>query len=75
MLFRFRPSTVRRELFKPVQEMTSKKPLVAYPKKHLATNNEAEDDFHETVACAVQTITTEEDGFLSQDQRYMLACA
>ena len=69
------PQTVRRELFKPVQEMTSKKPLVAYPKKHLATNNEAEDDFHETVACAVQTITTEEDGFLSQDQRYMLACA
>ena len=55
--------------------MTSKKQLVAYPKKHLATNNEAEDDFNETVACAVQTITTEEDGFLSQDQRYMLACA
>ena len=31
-----------------------------------------EEDFNENVACAVQTITTQEDGFLSQDQRNML---
>ena len=52
--------------------MTSRKQLVAYPKNYLATNNEAEEDFNENVACAVQTITTQEDGLLSQDQRYML---
>ena len=52
--------------------MTSRKQLVAYPKKYLAANNEAEEDFNENVAFAVQTITTQEDGFLSQDQRNML---
>ena len=52
--------------------MTSKNQLVACPKYYLAANNEAEQDFNENVACAVQTITTQEDGFLSQDQRYML---
>ena len=52
--------------------MTSRKQLVACPKNYLAANNEAEQDFNENVACAVQTITTQEDGFLSQDQRYML---
>ena len=30
------------------------------------------EDFNKNVACAVQTITTQEDGFLSQDQRNML---
>ena len=78
MLFRFRPSTVvlkfYDESFLNRSKMTSKKQLVAYPKNHLAINNEAEDDFNETVACAVQTITTEEDGFLSQDLR-LIACA
>ena len=38
----------------------------------MAANNEAEEDFNKNVACAVQTITTQEDGFLSQDQRNML---
>ena len=52
--------------------MTSKNQLVACPKYYLAANNEAEQDFNENVACAVQTITTQEDSFLSQDQRYML---
>ena len=52
--------------------MTSRKQLVACPKYYLAANNEAEEDFNENVACAVQTITTQEDGFLSQDQRNML---
>ena len=52
--------------------MTSKKQLVACPKNYLAANNEAEEDFNKNVACAVQTITTQEDGFLSQDQRNML---
>ena len=50
--------------------MTSRKQLVACPKNYLAANNEAEEDFNENVACAVQTITTQEDGFL--DQRNML---
>ena len=52
--------------------MTSRKQLVACPKNYLAANNEAEEDFNKNVACAVQTITTQEDGFLSQDQRNML---
>ena len=52
--------------------MTSRKQLVACPKNYLAANNEAEEDFNENVAFAVQTITTQEDGFLSQDQRNML---
>ena len=52
--------------------MTSRKQLVACPKNYLAANNEAEEDFNKNVACAVQTITTQEDGFLSQDQCYML---
>ena len=52
--------------------MTSRKQLVACPKHYLAANNEAEEDFNKNVACAVQTITTQEDGFLSQDQRNML---
>ena len=52
--------------------MMPKNQLVACPKYYLAANNEAEQDFNENVACAVQTITTQEDGFLSQDQRYML---
>ena len=30
------------------------------------------EDFNKNVACAVQTITMQEDGFLSQDQRNML---
>tara|TARA_B100000513_G_scaffold2059_1_gene1455 strand:- start:333 stop:1148 length:816 start_codon:yes stop_codon:yes gene_type:complete len=52
--------------------MTSRKQLVACPKNYLAANNEAEEDFNKNVACAVQTIATQEDGFLSQDQCYML---
>ena len=52
--------------------MTSRKQLVACPKNYLAADNEAEEDFNKNVACAVQTITTQEDGFLSQDQRNML---
>ena len=52
--------------------MTSRKQLVACPKHYLAANNEAEENFNKNVACAVQTIATQEDGFLSQDQRNML---
>ena len=52
--------------------MTSRKQLVACPKNYLAANNEAEENFNKNVACAAQTIATQEDGFLSQDQRYML---
>ena len=60
------------ESFLNRSKVTSKNQLVACPKYYLAANNEAEQDFNENVACAVQTITTQEDGFLSQDQRYML---
>ena len=51
--------------------MTSRKQLVACPKPYLAAYNEAEEHFFENVD-AVQTITTQENGFLSQDQRNML---
>ena len=60
------------ESFLNRSKVTSKNQLVACPKYYLAANNEAEQDFNENVACAVQTITTQEDGFLSQDQRCML---
>ena len=60
------------ESFLNRSKVTSKNQLVACPKYYLAANNEAEQDFNENVACAVQTITTQEDSFLSQDQRYML---
>ena len=51
--------------------MTSRKQLVAYPELYLAAYNEAEEHFFENVD-AVQTIITQENGFLSQDQRNML---
>ena len=51
--------------------MTSRKQLVAYPEPCLAASNEAEEHFFENVD-AVQTIITQENGFLSQDQRNML---
>ena len=51
--------------------MTSRKQLVAYPEPYLAAYNEAEEHFFENVD-AVQTIITQENGFLSQDQRNML---
>ena len=51
--------------------MTSRKQLVAYPESYLAAYNEAEEHFFENVD-AVQTIITQENGFLSQDQRNML---
>ena len=76
MLFRFIILPPRHpqydENFLNRSKMTSRKQLVACPKNYLAANNEAEEDFNENVACAVQTITTQEDGFLSQDQRNML---
>ena len=76
MLFRFVILPPRHpqydENFLDRSKMTSRKQLVACPKNYLAANNEAEEDFNENVACTVQTITTQEDGFLSQDQRYML---
>ena len=76
MLFRFIILPPRHpqydENFLNRSKMTSRKQLVACPKNYLAANNEAEEDFNKNVACAVQTITTQEDGFLSQDQRNML---
>ena len=51
--------------------MTSRKQLVAYPEPYLAAYNKAEEHFFENVD-AVQTIITQENGFLSQDQRNML---
>ena len=45
--------------------------MVAYPEPYLAAYNEAEEHFFENVD-AVQTIITQENGFLSQDQRNML---
>ena len=51
--------------------MTSRKQLVAYPEPYLAAYNEAEEHFFKNVD-AVQTIITQENGFLSQDQRNML---
>ena len=52
-------------------KMTSRKQLVAYPEPYLAAYNEAEEHFFENVD-AVQTIITQENGFLSQDQRNLL---
>ena len=76
MLFRFVILPPRHpqydENFLDRSKMTSRKQLVACPKNYLAANNEAEENFDKNVACAVQTIATQEDGFLSQDQRYML---
>ena len=80
MLFRFIILPPRHpqydENFLNRSKMTSRKQLVACPKNYLAANNEAEEDLNKYVACAVQTIrrpsTTQEDGFLSQDQRNML---
>ena len=51
--------------------MTSRKQLVAYPEPYLAAYHKAEEHFFENVD-AVQTIITQENGFLSQDQRNML---
>jgi hypothetical protein len=55
--------------------MTSRKQLVACPKNYLAANNEAEEDFNKNVACAVQTITMQEDGFLLVTGSTKYACA
>ena len=45
--------------------------MVAYPEPYLAAYNEAEEHYFENVD-AMQTIITQENGFLSQDQRNML---
>ena len=64
------PSTVYDENFLNRSKMTSRKQLVAYPEPYLAAYNKAEEHFFENVD-AVQTIITQENGFLSQDQRNM----
>ena len=70
MLFRFIILPPRHpqydENFLNRSKMTSRKQLVACPKTYLVANNEAEEDFVENVAYAVQTIMTQENGFLSQ---------
>ena len=65
------PSTVYDENFLNRSKMTSRKQLVAYPEPYLAAYHKAEEHFFENVD-AVQTIITQENGFLSQDQRNML---